>query len=146
MRFTDKAIASLKPQKGRYEAWDKHRPAFGIRVGESGKKSWFFVYHNNRKARRLTLGRYPQMSLADAGVAYAEARRALEHGNDPGASTVEKRQRLRATPTVRELGEEYLEKHDLREYNARLLGLCARPVRWQAARLRNGFSGWRQLC
>jgi integrase len=111
MRFTDKAIASLKPQEGRYEVWDKQRPAFGIRVGESGKKSWFFVYHNSRKARRLTLGRYPQMSLADAGVAYAEARRTLEHGNDPGASTVEKRQRLRATPTIRELGEEYLEKH-----------------------------------
>ena len=111
MRFTDKAIASLKPQKGRYEVWDKQRPAFGVRVGESGKKSWFFVYHNNRKARRLTLGRYPQMSLADAGVAYAEARRALEHGNDPGASTVEKHLRLRAMPTIRELGEEYLEKH-----------------------------------
>jgi integrase len=111
IRFTDKAIANLRPQAVRYEVWDKQRPAFGIRVGESGKKSWFFVYHFNGKARRVTLGQYPQMALADAGVAYAEARRALEHGNDPGASVVEKRQRLRAMPTVRELGEEYLEKH-----------------------------------
>ena len=111
LRFTDKAIANLKPHDARYEAWDKQRPAFGIRVGESGKKAWFFVYHFNGKARRVTLGQYPQMGLADAGVAYAEARRALEHGNDPGASAVEKRHRLRTMPTIRELGEEYLEKH-----------------------------------
>lgn len=111
IRFTDKAIANLKPQAARYEVWDKQRPAFGIRVGESGKKSWFLVYRFNGKARRLTLGQYPKMGLADAGVAYAEAKRALEHGDDPGASAVEKRQRLKALPTVRELGEEYLEKH-----------------------------------
>ena len=111
VRFTDKSIATLKPQHARYEVWDKQRSAFGIRVGESGKKSWFFVYRFNGKARRVTLGRYPRLSLADAGVAYAEARRALEHGNDPGASAVEKRQRMRAMPTVRELGEEYIEKH-----------------------------------
>ena len=111
LRFTDKQIASLKARRGRYEVWDASRPAFGIRVGASGKKSWIFVYHWSGRPRRMTLGQYPRMSLADAGVALAEARRQLELGADPGASEVEKRRQLHALPTVQELGQEYLDKH-----------------------------------
>ena len=110
-RFTDRFVAGLKTTGTRYEKWDVARRAFGVRVGETGRKSWIFVYHFDGKARRMTLGRYPRMGLADAGVAYAEARRQLQLGNDPGAAHVEKRRIQRAMSTIRELGEEYIEKH-----------------------------------
>jgi integrase len=111
VKLTDRSVASLKPKRHRYEVWDAARSAFGVRVGQSGKKSFVFTYHWEGRPRRLTLGQYPKMKLADAGVALSEARRQLEHGADPGASEVEKRRQQRATLTVRELGEEYLEKH-----------------------------------
>ena len=111
VRLTDRSVACLKSNGRRYEAWDEKHPAFGVRVGNGGKKSFVFLYHWEGRARRMTLGQYPKMTLADAGVALAEARRQLEHGVDPGASEVEKRRQIRATPTVRELGLEYLDKH-----------------------------------
>jgi integrase len=110
-KLTDTAIRKLKPTGQRYEVWDASRPGFGVRMGQGGKRSFVFLYHAASTARRMTLGQYPKMSLADAGVAYAEARRQLELGFDPGATEVAKRRQARATPTVRELGEEYLEKH-----------------------------------
>lgn len=109
--FTARYIEALKTKDARYEVWDKSRPAFGVRVGISGKKSWIFVYHWEKKPRGLTLGRYPAMSLADAGLALANARKQLEEGIDPGASEVEKRRQKRAIPTIKDLVEEYLEKH-----------------------------------
>lgn len=111
LKLTDKSVATLKGRGARYEVWDKTRPAFGVRIGQSGKKSFVFMYHWEGRPRRMTLGQYPKMSLADAGVAFAGARKQLELGIDPGASEVEKRRQIRATPTVRELGEEYLERH-----------------------------------
>jgi len=111
LKFTDRSVARLKTTGQRYEVWDKGRPAFGVRVGQSGKKSFVFMYHWEGKPRRLTLGQYPKMGLADAGVAFAEARRQLELGTDPGASEVEKRRQARAMPTINELGAEYLKKH-----------------------------------
>jgi integrase len=111
LRFTDKAVASLRPNGKRYEVWDAQRAALGLRVGRSGKKSWQFVYHFEGRPRRLVLGQYPKISLADAGVVYAEAKRQLELGIDPGAIRVAERQRIRALPTIAELGEEYLDKH-----------------------------------
>ena len=111
VRLTDRAVGGLRKTGQRYEVWDAARPAFGVRVGQSGKKSFVFTYHWEGRPRRLTLGQYPRMTFADAGVALAEARRQLELGMDPGASEVEKRRQQRATPTVRELGGEYLEKH-----------------------------------
>ena len=110
VKLTDPSIRKLKPTGTRYEVWDSARPAFGVRVGQSGKKSFIFTYHWDGKARRMTLGQYPKMTLADAGVALAEARRQLEHEVDPGATEVEKRRQTRAAPTVRELAKEYIEK------------------------------------
>lgn len=110
-KLTDKAVASLKTTGVRYEAWDKSKSGFGVRVGSSGTKSFVYVYRFDDQPRRITLGRYPRMSLADAGVAYAEAQRKVAHGIDPGASEVEQRRRLREAPTVRELGLEYIERH-----------------------------------
>jgi integrase len=110
-KLTDRSVASLKPNGQRYEVWDSARPALGVRVGNSGKKSWVYLYHWQGRPRRLTLGRYPKLSVAGAGLAFAHAFHQLENGIDPGATEVEKRRQARAMPTVRELGDEFLEKH-----------------------------------
>lgn len=50
----------------RLEIWDTHLPSFGMRVSKSGKKSWFVIVRDNHRQRRITLGHYPVLALADA--------------------------------------------------------------------------------
>ena len=110
MRLTDKGIAALKPEAERYEKWEDGRTGLGVRVSPKGRKSWIYMYRFDGKARRLTLGTYPALTLANARVKHAQAKETLEQGNDPGALHVEKRRTERQAETVNDLAEEYLEK------------------------------------
>lgn len=58
-QLTDLAIQRLP--EGVYH--DTKTPAFGIRVGKN-RRTWFYVHAKNRK--RIGLGHYPALSLADA--------------------------------------------------------------------------------
>lgn len=111
MKFTDRSINALRPKGERYEVWDGGRTGFGVRVAPSGRRSWTFVYRFNSKARRMTLGTYPQLSLANARVKHAEAKRRLAVGRDPGVEMVEARRAERQAETVQDLVDEYLEKY-----------------------------------
>ena len=59
LHFTDLSIRSLK--EGSY--YDDKTPGFGIRVGKH-RKTWHIVKQPNRT--KVTLGFYPDLSLADA--------------------------------------------------------------------------------
>ncbi len=110
-QFTDAAIKALlltKSPKDRYEVFDGN--GFGIRVGQRSR-TFLFLYHFKGKSRRVSLGKYPDMSLADAGVALAAAKKLLEGGIDPGAKAVADRRSEREAETVAELVEEYLERY-----------------------------------
>ncbi len=91
MRFTDRSVAALKPKSTIYEAWEDGRTGLGVRLSPKGRKSWNDMYRFEGKARRLTLGTYPAMSLASARVKHANAKELLAKGTDPGALHVEKR-------------------------------------------------------
>jgi integrase len=54
-------------------------------VTPSGGKLWHFKYRFDNKEKKLTLGIYPEISLADARQRRDDARRQLAHGIDPGA-------------------------------------------------------------
>ncbi|MEP1198242.1 tyrosine-type recombinase/integrase [Tateyamaria sp.] len=62
-----------------------HTDASGavIRVLPSGKRSWSFMYRINRQRRRMSLGQYPQVSLADARAEVSAAKVSLAKGIDP---------------------------------------------------------------
>src|SRR5262249_13142629 len=107
MRFTDKGVAALKTKEARYAVWEGGRSGFGVRVAPSGRKSWLFMYRHGGKARRMTLGSYPSTGLATARVKFAEAKRKLDHGEDPGALALAEKQVDREASTVRQLVEEY---------------------------------------
>jgi integrase len=95
-------------ESGRIEYFDTFQSGFGLRVGKS-KMSWFVLYRvtGNRKLKRLTLGKYPSMKLADARDKAKNAIHEADNGIDPA---VEK-QMKRDAPTFGELAEEYLKKH-----------------------------------
>ncbi len=82
--LTDLTIRKLKPdQNGRYDVWDTRFQGLGIRVFKSGKKSFFLSYRINGRKRRATLGRYPNISLADAREMAHDRRRTIARGQDP---------------------------------------------------------------
>ncbi len=70
LRLTDMAIKKLSsPLQGQIAHWDKLTPGFGVRCS-SRSKSFVVMYGEKRQLK--TLGRYPDMSLAEAR---AEAKR-----------------------------------------------------------------------
>jgi integrase len=111
MKFTDRFIRALRPKAERYEVWEGGRPGFGIRVSSQGRKTFIYLYRFQGKPRRLSLGAYPAMSLVDAHVAHANAKKALDQGIDPGAVDQAVKEEERRAPTVAALANEYLERH-----------------------------------
>jgi integrase len=68
MRLTDLSIRKLKaPDSGQKTHFDDSLPGFGIRVSQGGAKSFVVMYGKQRQLK--TLGRYPDMGLADARLA-----------------------------------------------------------------------------
>ena len=82
--LTDLLVKALpSPAAGQTEVWDVKMPGFGIRISPSGTKAFVLVYRFQGRSRRLTLGRYPSMSLAEARAQAHQALVDLAGGNDP---------------------------------------------------------------
>lgn len=114
MRFTDPYIRNLKPRDAEFtifEAGSHGLGNLGLRVWPSGRKTFVYMYRHRGKARRLTLGTYPQMSLADAHVKASEFTAAKERGLDPAAATVEARKALRQATTVADHAAAFMDNH-----------------------------------
>ncbi|MCE3250191.1 MAG: phage integrase, partial [Geminicoccaceae bacterium] len=85
-RLTDLAAARLAPVPGRrVERFDGPGGVAGLslRISERGVKSWSLLYRTGARQRRLTLGRFPELSLADARKRARAALEQAERGIDP---------------------------------------------------------------
>lgn len=107
-RFTAKFVSNLKPKANRYEVWEG--AGLGLRVTPKGRKSWIFLYRFDNRPRRMTLGRYPEVSVARAHKAHGEALEQLEQGTDPGAKKVKENIAERTAPTLNALADQYIER------------------------------------
>jgi len=56
-KLTQVAVEKLKaPGQGRMQYWDSQLPGFGIRVSDSGGKTWVALYRVGGKLVRETIG------------------------------------------------------------------------------------------
>lgn len=113
MQFAEKFIKSLKPKEGQKKFFDvreKSGQGFGLSIFPSGEKSFIFIYSFAGRKRRMTLGRYPACSLADARGLHRDALKMLESGKDPALEKRKKFTEDRDSSTVSGLIEEYIEK------------------------------------
>jgi integrase len=109
--LTQLAVDRLKPRGGRYELPDGPGgvPGFGIRVGETGCKSFALRYRVDGRQRRVTIGSAAVLTLAEARARARKLVDRAKEGVDPAAAKVERR--ARQQNTVRAVAAEYLERH-----------------------------------
>jgi integrase len=105
--LTASFVETVKSTVRRVEYWDERLTGFSLRVSENGVKSWTVFYRHQARLRRLTLGTYPTLSLADARERARRALRDASIGLDPAAA----KQEARDAETFAELARLYLERH-----------------------------------
>ncbi|WP_318437718.1 integrase domain-containing protein [Photobacterium leiognathi] len=91
-RLTDKEIKSAKPRDKEYCLFDGG--GLRLRVKPSGSKHWLFNYYrpNSKKRANLTLGKYPDLSLALARKQALEAKELIAQDIDPQEDKKRKQQ------------------------------------------------------
>ncbi|MDE3060721.1 MAG: DUF4102 domain-containing protein, partial [Pseudomonadota bacterium] len=82
MMLKDTAVRNAKAKEKMYRIFDGG--GLYLEVLPAGGKYWRLKYRFAGKEKRLALGVYPDVSLADARDRRAEARKALAAGSDPG--------------------------------------------------------------
>jgi integrase len=107
MGLTDLHIRKLAPKKRRYEVSDGK--GLSIRVMPSGAKSWIFRYQFDGTARRMTLGAYPGITLADARQKHGAAMADVQRGIDPGEQLIAAKAKRKAAPTFQDMLHEIWE-------------------------------------
>jgi len=105
MALTDVTVKALKPLDCRYMRCDGS--GLYVEVLPSGEKSWILRYRFRGRPARISLGRYPLMSLREARDERDEMRKLVRCGISP----IEQRRQMRRDAdsdlTVRRFGDRY---------------------------------------
>ncbi|MGD9975023.1 MAG: tyrosine-type recombinase/integrase [Desulfatirhabdiaceae bacterium] len=107
MTLTDLQVRKMAPKPERFEVLDAN--GLYIRVMPTGKKSWIFRYNFEGNPRRLTLGAYPAVTLAEAREKHALASQNIVKGIDPGVKKQEEKAKRKAAPTFQDILDEFWE-------------------------------------
>ncbi|RUT82669.1 MULTISPECIES: site-specific integrase [unclassified Mesorhizobium] len=112
INFTDKFVGSLTVEK-RTDYWDDKVRGLVLRVNPTGIKTWTVIYsrESDGARQRVTLGRYPAITLERARAKALKAMSAVAEGEDPA----ERKRVARASLTVEELGGIYIDKYAKRQ-------------------------------
>ncbi|RDE82002.1 DUF4102 domain-containing protein [Haemophilus parahaemolyticus] len=97
----DKALKALKATGKNATLYDGQ----GLQIVATiyGKKTWRFVYTFDGKKKTITLGNYPDISLALARELASQKRALLAQGIDPQEQAKEQRRERERNITVKEL-------------------------------------------
>lgn len=85
LRLTPRTVAALTTDATQAEFWDEVVPGLALRVGRGGSKTYLVRYRAGGRYRRLTLGRHPHITLADARARARKAIGQAQGGEDPAA-------------------------------------------------------------
>ena len=84
--LTDLSVQRFKvPKQGQIEVFDLGYPGLALRIGNGGAKTFVVFHRYGGKLNRLTLGRWPEVSLGAARDGWRRTREAIARGEDPAA-------------------------------------------------------------
>jgi len=90
--LTNTTIRNLKARATAYQVADEKGLALEVRPG--GQKAWLYRYRLFGRPEKLSLGAYPEVSLAEARDRHFEARKLVAAGKSPAQSKQAEKQRL----------------------------------------------------
>jgi integrase len=107
--LTDQIAKRLPPPAHGYSiAWDAKVAGFGIRITAAGAKAFILNYRTRGgRARRFTIGSFPEWTVGAARTEAAELRKQIDRGGDPLGEI----QAGRKAPTVSDLCERFADEH-----------------------------------
>ena len=129
MKLTKRAIDAIAPPaSGKRFYFDDSIPGFGIAVWASGTKSYIYQDRIKGKKRRMTIGRYEQVTVKDARKEAQKLAGKISGGEDPIA---ERHQQKTESLTLKEALKGYIENRELKP-------TTQKDIR----RAMKGFSDW----
>lgn len=110
--LTDRRVETAKPAEGqsRLELRDTKMRGLELRVGKKdGSKSWALLYtrRSDSRVRRVAIGPFPQIGLAEARRRALALKIEIESGEDPATGV----QAKRTAPTFQQLSDEWVKLH-----------------------------------
>lgn len=110
LKLTKKIVETAKRQDRDYEIRDVLTPGFLCKIGRSGRKTFMLQYRTfGGERRKPSIGLFGELTVEQArGIAQkwlAEVR----EGKDPSLD----KHKARDNPTIKELCEEYIERHSI---------------------------------
>ena len=131
--LTAAAVERIRaPSSGQTDHFDQGYPGLALRVSYGGSKSWVYFYRLFGKQKRMTLGRWPSMSLSAARDAWRNARTTIDKGESP------QHQRPAAANSFAAVADEWLKRDQAHNRSCaatqRLIDRCAKPV-WEGRQI-----------
>ena len=121
IKLTQPAVERLKaPASGRVEYWDLQLPGFGLRISESGRKTWVAMYRVGGKLIRETIGTAAVIdNVADARERARQSMQKAQSGISPVAERRRREQALQAhgqrpPDTFQAVATRYLERYAIK--------------------------------
>ena len=110
MPLTDTKLRNTKPAATPYKLADSG--GLFLHVHPSGGKRWRYKYRFAGKEKLLSIGTYPEISLAEAREYHLQARKALAAGGDPSEikKTAKRLAILNSENTYEAVAREFVEQ------------------------------------
>jgi integrase len=89
-------------------------------VSETGRRKWVLRYQINSARRDMGLGAYPAVSLAEARIAAADARKQIAQNADPLAARAAARKASKPIPTFRDVARIVIDEAKSKSTNAKV--------------------------
>jgi integrase len=105
MALTDTQIKALKPRASRYLVSDGR--GLSLDILPSAVTTWTYRYRRDGKQLKVTLGRYPDLSLKAARAQRDDLAAQVAQGKSPAEEKKRARGGNPSNPTVREFGKRY---------------------------------------
>ena len=105
MPLTDTALKALKPRDKTYTVTDAN--GLYVEVFPTGGTVWRYRYRRDGKQEKLTLGKYPAISLKNARIKRDEAARKVAMGSSPAKQKQLAKVAAADATTVAEFGERF---------------------------------------
>lgn len=111
--LTDAMLRSLAPGEKLTEYWDARVAGLCLRISPSGIRTWTFRYRpkDSSSFKRLGLGRYPEVGLAEARRRAEAKRSEVAGGADPQGERKARREADRRSLTLERFAAEYIERY-----------------------------------